>query len=103
MLPRCSEVTHAIWNAGDGDMGPADDDSEHGEAPDMASLELAATWTGSQWPAEAPGGPASDAMLALDSQVPSYEDLCRAHIEVTPPPSSCCCWFASNRRVAGRP
>lgn len=76
--------------ADDGDMGPADDSSEHGEVPDMAALELAATWTGGQWDAAAPDAPPGTSLGPLASQGPSYEDLCRAHIEVLTSPLARC-------------
>ncbi|KAK9844608.1 hypothetical protein WJX74_004538 [Apatococcus lobatus] len=69
------------YDAGDGDMGPEDDRSDHGDVPDLAALELAATWMGGQWDAAAPDAPPGTSLMALDSQGPSYEDLCRAHIE----------------------
>ena len=71
-------------------MGPADDGSEHGEVPDMASLELAATWTAGQWDTAGPDAPPRTSFGPLASHGPSYEDLCRAHIEVLHFVSACC-------------
>ena len=79
---RRSQRRAVLLDADDGDVGPLDEGSDHGDVPDMAALELAATWTGGQWDAGVTEAQPGTSLMALDSQGPSYEDLCRAHIEV---------------------